>query len=286
VSTYRVAPGRCRLVLSTSGAIVAENEVRAGDGDRRLALDLEGADWCDVRVRVPDGIDPAYVRLAVEGDRVSGRAPEPMGSRGEYRLLVPVGRSLTVRAHHPLLASARGATGAALSPRGRVVLEMEHAPLLRFRFPGIGGIVADVTLRTHAGAPPVFRGDAVQADLDGSLGVAGFEPGTYLVTVDPQEAVPVTVRAHLEPAGTHLGDLPYERGSAIRVVRRGAREIRVIATSDGVVRRAEGHGGIATVRGLAAKVWRLAIAVGDLEFRREVAVDGVTDAVVTLDEGE
>jgi len=273
--TYDVAPGRYRVVLSKTRAVVAEFHL---DGPLDLDLDLSRAEWLTVHVEVPPRYDPSPVNVLAKSGAQEHYLPRQDDRKGAtFATFVPGDRTVSIRASHPLLVPSRALE---TERGGTLTVRMRPGPLLRFRIVVERGSIYTLLYRPDDLEHPVFdgRAQAVPGHTK-TYGLTGWEAGTYAVFVHFDRRVPVLRHVTIPADGLDLGTLPQKRGSWVRVTSVGGKHswIRVESVALPRIRRRDTGYSSVTAKGLPAGSYRLRYGVGEKEIEEEIYLDGRTD---------
>ena len=228
-------PGRYRVLEANTRIVSEPVDVMAASAPAVTTLDLTAQATIEGRVGVPSGFDANLARVIVEG-LVPGAAPErvrgrpfnisaPVAGSGRFRLSVETGRTVRLRATHPLLRPDPTAPSVAVDAPA-------HSVVLRLIVGGTGRLELDPDPRidpvafrqprvlyfdgTPSATDPIAESRLVSRDSHHELG--GVEPGRYTLWLDVPGFAPVTLRdVVLGKEAIDLGRVELRRGSGVRV---------------------------------------------------------------------
>lgn len=185
-TTWRVGPGRYPVRLRGSNLLL--HTVEARRAPVRVDLDLHAVRELDVEFEIPDGFDPDWLRVRIDGKET-----------WESRMFVPGDRVLKFSGVHPLLRPADDGGIVETRDGGTITLRMVARPLLRFALPfePKGQVQVWFAADRPAAATPHAGGWACP-----------WTPGTYDLTIQVRGYLPYPVpRARITADGLDLGTI-------------------------------------------------------------------------------
>jgi hypothetical protein len=227
-----LAPGRYRLTEHYTQQSSDPVELRAGVGVD-VTFDLAGTILVRGRVEVPEGEEPAYVAVHVEGREygaVSVANPVQVTPEGTFEFRATRGERLVLVGKHPLLAPS-GAPVAFVAGTDQPVLRFVAGPQVVFRIDG-----SDLTTaQPNPNISPTWwspvrvrfwKADEVDGDgtsrptiaRDGRFRAASPGPGTWALQIEQPGFAPIVLDfVDLGSGVTDLGTLRQSEGATLTV---------------------------------------------------------------------
>jgi hypothetical protein len=226
-----LAPGRYRVVETSTGIESAEAEVIARGAETSVTIDLRSVGSAQGRVVLPEGHGFAGARVHGEGLPESlaptaalRRGVGVLPPDGSFVFRVPGDRPITLVAVHPtLVPDPEAGRVVVIEPRDGIVLRLVEGAVANLGLEpppppatDAGGEIAVLLFRGEVGADPAFT---LMGQADGKgIRFGGYEPGTYTIWVRVPGYAPL-ILAHrvLGGGATDLGAARLSRGATVRV---------------------------------------------------------------------